>query len=276
VVIVTVGSGSVTAHALLKDRVTVQKGSSVVLNYGPLPQNDPLFTDTIRPSFCSTAPGCDTIPMTVIPPETEASEDHVVKTTLTWDGSTNTILALYLWDEGGTRVLGSAPSGQQPATVTLYQPAGNYNIVVHHPAGSLEKPSGPNTGYRLQIEMLIYPFDSNIFESLESEGSFGGSGDVTLDSSGMALPEGFAGGPAQIPFGFVVGDQDFAALASRAIDTEALAAGSGATALRLRELGSEPVDGALLGLSVGVFPVGLIFAGGLYFRRRASSLLEGV
>ena len=280
-----VASAATPAVAQRRDRITVSLGHPVKRDYPPLPDNDPTLANSYTPGFCDSAPGCDTIPLTiVIPKNLDPNEDYFGRISLTWDDTpAHSNVFMYLWDDpAGTQQIAQATSGSQPERILLYRPdKKKYLLVVHNPAGdnpstTTVRVSGPNLAYHLKVEVTTDSFTSP-FESLEGPPPIEQTS--SPDASGLPAPvvptaasasEGFPVAPVAL-------DSTLGGLSGRS--------GELAAALRAPSFGGstqalasfpppKPVRGIVVLIWAGIVP--LLVVGGSAFAiwRRAARVLK--
>jgi hypothetical protein len=276
------------AWARTQDRIVVKKGPAVVREYPALPPNDPLLEDTIQPGNCMTLPGCDTIPLTIVPPTgLSSNQDFFVVITLSWDTTLNSNLQLYIWDDPPQtdpptpqRVVAQSSGESEPERVLLYRPTdGTYFIVVSNVAGTapgnVPSPGGANTGYTLRLEMTFRSYDSP-FELLEPPPP-GTTAAPATSTPGAEVPAG-PGTITPTPFALASQrpDPSFGELVGRPSALDALRPQAGQLAARptVARPPPGPVNGFLFALWAGIVPVGVVGAGALVLRRRAAASLD--
>lgn len=269
-----------------QERITVREGPAVERDYGALTQNDPFLFSSIMPANCTTSPGCDTIPLSiVVPPGLRTNEDFFVRVTLSWDTSTRSNLQLYIWndpppnDPEGQRIIGQSATEEHPERVVMYRPSlGKYFIVVYHTAGTapgnVPSPSGPNTGYHLRLEMTFQSFDSP-FEVLATDPPTTSPVSEFDDVPAASAPSPTSG-ITPLPLAPLNLDADFDGLTGR---RDALAALESARGEQLARPAAArppagPVNGWLLTLWAGIVPAVVVGGGLFWLRRRAAGSLD--
>ncbi|MCI0347641.1 MAG: hypothetical protein L0221_19745, partial [Chloroflexi bacterium] len=218
-------------------------------------------------------------------PDVGSNADFFVEITLSWDTTTRSNLQLYVWDDPPVtdpptpqRIIAQSSSERMPERVLLYRPdQKSYFIVVHNPAGTtpgnVPNPGGPNTGYRLKLEMTFRSYDSP-FELLATQPPSTSPPTTTVTPGATPL------GPSTItPTPFAIAslrpDPSFGDLAGRPSALDALPGAEGLSALpSAARPPPGPVNGFLLALWAGVVPAALVGGGALFLRRRAVASLD--
>jgi hypothetical protein len=270
-----------------RDRITVKQGPAVVRDYPGLVPNDPALAETIEPATCNTLPGCDTIPLTIVPPTgLQGNEDFFVEIVLSWDTTANANLQLYVWDDPPTtdppteqRIIAQSAGETAPERVLMYRPGdGTYFIVVSNPAGTapgnVPNPGGANLGYTLRLQMTFRSYDSP-FELLETAPP--PTAAPATSTPGAQVPDALATiTPTPFAIASLRPDPSFGELVDRPSALEAL--GPQAEQLAVRPSAARPppgpVNGFLLALWAGVVPVLVVGGGAIFMKRRAAASLD--
>jgi hypothetical protein len=277
------------AWATERERIVVERGPAIEREYPGLPApNDPLLNDTVMPENCKTLPGCDTIPLTIVPPPgLTSNQDYFVEIVLSWDPTTNSDLQLYVWDDPPEtdpptpqRVIAQSSTSKNPERVLLYRPnEKSYFIVVHNPAGTapgnVPDPGGPNTGYALRLEMTFRSYDSP-FELLEPPPPDFAPPATSAPGAEVAPPSRPRTTPTS-PYTTVPlrPDASFGELIDRPSALDSLQPPGGIVAApTFSRPRAGPVNGFLLALWAGVVPAAVVGGGALFLRRRAAATLD--
>jgi hypothetical protein len=287
-----------TAAAKAQERVTLQPDQTLELDYPELvgsAQAQEFFDNTIAfdPGTCDTATWCDTIPLTVAPPQTDlATSDYTILITLSWDTKVVSVpvqgnldsndLDMAIWDDpvvedagpnqDGIRTYGA--TGNEPEKMALVDASGNFNIVVANA-------SGVNHGYHLEIswktQLLSKPFES-LPPDYSSTGSLTPPAHLALGgppAAAIAPPPAVAdGGTVLPPLESTSADTSFSPVAPGAFDS---ALGDqktvvGAPASAKRDL--QPPSNLALLLWLLALPFGLTAIGGRLLLGRSRALLR--
>ena len=264
--------------ALGQATIVLKQGQPVERSYPPLAASDPNPV-LATPDQCRTAPSCDTIPLTVeVPTELGTSDDFYVRVTLSWNdggkvqGKQANDLALRLYYK--TTNIARAATDDQPEVLLVYRPVDkDYALTVINSVG-------PNTGYKLKVEMLT--------ESVGAPGEFqepSGPPPDLSEGSGPPSSSSTAAAPSlptpgsQVLAAPVVATDE--ALAKLGQSSGQLAKFLGASS-DLQNLGQQesrppkPVTSTQVVLWAGAFPMALLAAGGAWLKFRSASRLGAV
>lgn len=260
------------ASATQQKEIVVSEGHPVTKTFDPIPgQGAATYqVDYPTPKECATPPGqtyCDVIPIRVQLPSDydDNTDEYITRVVLSWDDPDElNDLDMFIYDLTNTRT-GKSNGSDNPEASASADP--KFNVVV-------DNQTGPNPGYTLKVTFVRKRFTPvtekpSSFGSLESPGTtrprppssdttpptFTPYGNAALELPPLDLTDpDFAGGSSGIDLGTELFERS-AAPASQTGPARPVSAG------------------VLLAALVGL-PAISVGAGGFFFRRRASKLLE--
>lgn len=280
------------AVAAVKPEVVVKEGTAVTKTYPALLGQGQATEDSNHPSpaECSTPPGdqyCDVIPVRVILPKDydENSDEFVTRVTLSWpeSASSSDDMDLFIYNARGART-GQSSQGAVDTGDPTNNPKPDPNPEISASADAkfsviALNSAGPNQGYTLKFVFTRKRF-TPVTERPSSFGA-GNSGGSSTPSAPAARPTQSPSSPASPSFGGPIAaaldlppldltDPDFAAGANSDLTSGLF---SGRSTL-VKTTPAKPVSAGILIAMLGVLPLGAVGAGGVFFRRRASRLLQ--
>jgi hypothetical protein len=292
--------------------IRVGENQTVEKTFGPIPGQRPIPTPPApaprldTPDDCRQQPYCDVIPLEVVPPPTlRPSDEFFVTVALSWDTQTipGTLytkpqhvndLDLYVWtDPQGDAPIRESSTDQIPEQLKLFRPTkGRYSIVVMNYIG-------PNTGYKLTVsyvpEKIVPPFESLdpgfVPPVLTPPATEPAAPPVDLSGEPVATPSPPPASaatepaaatppadakPAPLTPAAVNPDPDFTNFNDTAFDEQLAAPPSNVLAQKQAKAVAPPAppSAAAVVVWLGLLPLLLVAAGGLWLSRRGSAVLK--